>query len=210
MERACKLNDELGAGSLTAFPIIETQAGDVSAYIPTNVISITDGQIFLESDLFNSGLRPAVNAGISVSRVGGAAQIAPMKQAAGMLRLELAQYRELAAFAQFGADLDAVTRKQLHRGQRLMELMKQGQYKPMAVEKQVITIYAATNGYLDTVEVKDVSSWEVQLHSFMDLNHKDMVEEIASGKKMSDDFQKKLKAAFDVFMKRFDPNAGKP
>jgi F-type H+-transporting ATPase subunit alpha len=209
LERSCKLNDSLGAGSLTAFPIIETQAGDVSAYIPTNVISITDGQIFLEADLFNSGLRPAVNAGISVSRVGGAAQIAPMKQAAGMLRLELAQYRELAAFAQFGADLDAVTRKQLHRGQRLMELMKQPQYKPMPVERQVITIFAATNGFLDTVEVKDVGTWEAQLHSFMDLNHKDMVEEIASGKKMSDEFQKKLKLAFEDFLKRFDPNAGK-
>lgn len=209
LERACKLNDSLGGGSLTAFPVIETQAGDVSAYIPTNVISITDGQIFLESDLFNSGLRPAVNAGISVSRVGGSAQIAPMKQAAGMLRLELAQYRELAAFAQFGADLDAVTRRQLHRGQRLMELMKQPQYKPMPVERQVISIFAAINGFIDAVEVKDVASWEAQLHSFMDSSHKPLVEEIASGKKMTDEFQKKLKAAFEDFMKRYDPNAGK-
>ncbi len=209
LERACKLNDELGSGSLTAFPVIETQAGDVSAYIPTNVISITDGQIFLESDLFNSGLRPAVNAGISVSRVGGSAQIAPMKQAAGMLRLELAQYRELAAFAQFGADLDAVTRRQLHRGQRLMELMKQPQYKPMPVERQVISIFAATNGFLDTVEVKDVSTWEAQLHSYMESSHKPLVDEIASGKKMTDEFQKKLKGAFEDFLKRFDPNAGK-
>jgi F-type H+-transporting ATPase subunit alpha len=209
LERACKLNDSLGAGSLTAFPVIETQAGDVSAYIPTNVISITDGQIFLESDLFNSGLRPAVNAGISVSRVGGAAQIAPMKQAAGMLRLELAQYRELAAFAQFGADLDAVTRRQLHRGQRLMELMKQPQYKPMPVERQVISIFAATNGFIDAVEVKDVATWEAQLHSFMDSSHKPLMDEIASGKKMTDEFQKKLKAAFEDFMKRYDPNAGK-
>jgi F-type H+-transporting ATPase subunit alpha len=209
LERACKLNDALGAGSLTAFPVIETQASDVSAYIPTNVISITDGQIFLESDLFNSGLRPAVNAGISVSRVGGSAQIAPMKQAAGMLRLELAQYRELAAFAQFGADLDAVTRRQLHRGQRLMELMKQPQYKPMPVERQVISIFAAINGFIDAVEVRDVASWEAQLHNYMESSHKPLVEEIAAGKKMSEEFQKKLKAAFEDFMKRYDPNAGK-
>jgi F-type H+-transporting ATPase subunit alpha len=209
LERACKLSDELGAGSLTAFPIIETQAGDVSAYIPTNVISITDGQIFLESDLFNSGLRPAVNAGLSVSRVGGAAQISAMKQAAGMLRLELAQYRDLAAFAQFGADLDAVTRKQLHRGQRLMELMKQGQYKPMPVEKQILSIFGATAGFLDSVEVKDVLAWEAQLHSYFDTKHKDMLDEIASGKKMTDEFQKRLKAAFEEFIKRFDPNASK-
>jgi F-type H+-transporting ATPase subunit alpha len=141
--------------------------------------------------------------------VGGSAQIAPMKQAAGMLRLELAQYRELAAFAQFGADLDAVTRRQLHRGQRLMELMKQPQYKPMPVERQVISIFAATNGFIDAVEVKDVATWEAQLHGFMDSSHKPLMDEIASGKKMSDEFQKKLKAAFEDFMKRYDPNAGK-
>ncbi len=153
LERACKLSDKEGAGSLTALPIIETQAGDVSAYIPTNVISITDGQIFLESDLFYSGLRPAVNAGISVSRVGGAAQIAAMKKVAGKLRLELAQYRALAAFAQFGSDLDKATQQQLARGARLTELLKQGQYHPLPVEKQVVLLYAATNGYVDNIPV---------------------------------------------------------
>lgn len=156
LERAAKLNDDLGAGSLTALPIIETQAGDVSAYIPTNVISITDGQIFLETDLFNSGFRPAVNAGISVSRVGGSAQIKAMKQVAGKLRLELAQYREMAAFAQFGSDLDPATQKQLTRGSRLMELLKQNKNKPFPVEEQVAVIFAAINGYLDDIEVKDV------------------------------------------------------
>jgi F-type H+-transporting ATPase subunit alpha len=208
LERACKLNDELGAGSLTAFPIIETQAGDVSAYVPTNVISITDGQIFLEADLFNSGLRPAVNAGISVSRVGGSAQIGAMKQVAGNLRLELAQYREMAAFAQFGSDLDAVTRRQLNRGQRLMELLKQKQYAPYPVEKQVLVIYAATSGYMDNVEVRHVLSFERQMLQYFDLNHKAELAEVANGKKMSNELQAKIKAGLEAFSKRFDPNAG--
>lgn len=208
LERACKLNDELGAGSLTAFPIIETQAGDVSAYIPTNVISITDGQIYLEADLFNSGLRPAVNAGLSVSRVGGSAQIAAMKQVAGMLRLELAQYRELAAFAQFGSDLDAVTRRQIHRGQRLMELLKQGQYVPMAVEHQVLVIFASSTGFLDDLELKHISAFEAQMLAYFDAHHQDLLQTVASGGKMSPEFQAKLKEAIAAFAKRFDPNAG--
>jgi len=208
LERACKLNDELGAGSLTAFPIIETQAGDVSAYVPTNVISITDGQIFLEADLFNSGLRPAVNAGISVSRVGGSAQIGSMKQVAGNLRLDLAQYRELAAFSQFGSDLDAVTRRQLNRGQRLMELLKQPQYLPIPVEKQVLTIFAAINGYFDNVEVRHVGAFERGMQKHFDLNHKAALDEVGNGKKMSNDLQAKLKAGIEEFAKRFDPNAG--
>jgi F-type H+/Na+-transporting ATPase subunit alpha len=171
LERAAKLSDKEGAGSLTALPIIETQAGDVSAYIPTNVISITDGQIFLESDLFYSGLRPAVNAGISVSRVGGAAQIASMKKVAGKLRLELAQYRALAAFAQFGSDLDKATQQQLARGARLTELLKQGQYNPLAVEKQVVLLYAATNGYVDNIPVEALGRYERELYSFVDSKH---------------------------------------
>jgi F-type H+-transporting ATPase subunit alpha len=208
LERACKLNDELGAGSLTAFPIIETQAGDVSAYVPTNVISITDGQIFLEADLFNSGLRPAVNAGISVSRVGGSAQIGAMKQVAGNLRLELAQYRELAAFSQFGSDLDAVTRRQLNRGQRLTELLKQKQYAPYPVEKQVLVIFAAINGIMDDVEIRHVLSFERQMLKHFEVNHKAALDEIGNGKKMSNELQAKLKAGLEEFKKRFDPNAG--
>ena len=208
LERACKVNDELGAGSLTAFPIIETQAGDVSAYVPTNVISITDGQIYLEADLFNSGLRPAVNAGLSVSRVGGAAQIGSMKQVAGNLRLELAQYRELAAFSQFGSDLDAITRRQLNRGQRLMELLKQKQYLPIPVEKQVLVIYAATSGHMDNVEVKHLAQYEQQMLKHFDMNHSELLEEIGNGKKMSNDLQAKVKAGLETFGKRFDPNAG--
>jgi F-type H+/Na+-transporting ATPase subunit alpha len=209
LERACKLNDELGAGSLTAFPIIETQAGDVSAYIPTNVISITDGQIFLEADLFNSGLRPAVNAGLSVSRVGGSAQIGSMKQVAGNMRLELAQYRELAAFAQFGSDLDPITKKQLARGQRLMELLKQPQYQPLSVEKQVLIIYAATSGYLDEIPVKDVFAFETQLSSFFESNHEEVLKEIGNGKKMTNDLISKIKSILTEFLKRFDSNASK-
>jgi F-type H+-transporting ATPase subunit alpha len=208
LERACKLNDDLGAGSLTAFPIIETQAGDVSAYIPTNVISITDGQIYLEADLFNSGLRPAVNAGLSVSRVGGSAQIGAMKQVAGSLRLELAQYRELAAFAQFGSDLDAVTKRQLNRGQRLMELLKQPQYNPMPVEKQILIIFAATGGYMDGIEVRNVGKFETQMLDYFEKNHRAELDEIGNGKKMSNDLQAKLKAGLETFAKRFDPNAG--
>lgn len=209
LERACKLNDELGGGSLTAFPIIETQAGDVSAYIPTNVISITDGQIYLEADLFNSGLRPAVNAGLSVSRVGGAAQIAAMKQVAGNMRLELAQYRELAAFAQFGSDLDAVTRRQLNRGQRLMELLKQPQYKPMAVEHQVLTIWSAINGFMDTIEVKDVIPFQNGLISHFEAKYRTILDEVRSGKKMSAELIEKVRSGAEEFVKRFDTNASK-
>ncbi|HXI04647.1 MAG TPA: F0F1 ATP synthase subunit alpha, partial [Candidatus Saccharimonadales bacterium] len=168
LERAAKLNEDLGGGSLTALPIIETQAGDISTYIPTNVISITDGQIFLESDLFYSGVRPAVNVGISVSRVGGNAQVKAMKKVAGPLRLELAQYREMAAFAQFGSDLDAATKKQLDRGQRLVEVMKQGQFEPLPVEKQIAIIYAATQGYLDALPVGVIQRYERELYSFLE------------------------------------------
>jgi F-type H+-transporting ATPase subunit alpha len=168
LERAAKLSDKEGAGSLTALPIIETQAGDVSAYIPTNVISITDGQIFLESDLFNAGQRPAVNAGISVSRVGGAAQIQAMRKVAGRLRLELAQYRSLAAFAQFGSDLDKATQQQLARGARLTELLKQGQYRPLNVERQVVILYAATNGYIDNLPIESLTRYERELFSYID------------------------------------------
>jgi F-type H+-transporting ATPase subunit alpha len=178
LERAAKLSDKEGAGSLTALPIIETQAGDVSAYIPTNVISITDGQIYLESDLFYSGQRPAVNAGLSVSRVGGAAQIAAMKKVAGKLRLELAQYRNLAAFAQFGSDLDKATQQQLNRGARLTELLKQGQYQPLPVEKQVLILFAATNGYVDNIPVADVGRYEKELFSFVDAKHPQLISEL--------------------------------
>ncbi|RDB37293.1 F0F1 ATP synthase subunit alpha [Spirobacillus cienkowskii] len=209
LERACKLNDELGAGSLTAFPIIETQANDISAYIPTNVISITDGQIFLEADLFNAGMRPAVNAGLSVSRVGGAAQTGAMKQVAGNLRLELAQYRELAAFSQFGSDLDAATRKQISRGQRLTELLKQAQYSPLSMEKQVLTIFAAINGYLDNIEVRHVGTFERQMLNYFEAAHKKVLEQIATGKKMSNELQAEIKKALDEFVKRFEPNASK-
>ncbi|WP_397600772.1 F0F1 ATP synthase subunit alpha [Silvanigrella sp.] len=209
LERACKLNDELGAGSLTAFPIIETQANDISAYIPTNVISITDGQIFLEADLFNAGMRPAVNAGLSVSRVGGAAQTGAMKQVAGNLRLELAQYRELAAFAQFGSDLDAATRKQINRGQRLTELLKQAQYSPLPMEKQVLTVFSAINGYLDNIEVRFVGAFERQMLNYFEATHKKILDEIATGKKMSNELQAEIKKALDDFAKRFEPNASK-
>ena len=209
LERACKLNDELGAGSLTAFPIIETQANDISAYIPTNVISITDGQIFLEADLFNAGMRPSVNACLSVSRVGGAAQTGAMKQVAGNLRLELAQYRELAAFAQFGSDLDAATRKQINRGQRLTELLKQAQYSPLPMEKQVLTIFSAINGYLDNIEVRFVGAFERQMLNYFEATHKKILDEIATGKKMSNELQAEIKKALDDFAKRFEPNASK-
>src|SRR5438309_608283 len=167
LERAAKMRPELGGGSLTALPVIETQAGDLSAYIPTNVISITDGQIFLESDLFNQGVRPAINVGNSVSRVGGSAQIKAMRQVAGTLRLDLAQYRELAAFAQFGSDLDKATQAQLNRGARLVEILKQPQYQPLPVERQVAIIYAGTNGYLDPIAVGDIRAYEAELLSFI-------------------------------------------
>src|SRR6186997_323514 len=184
LERAAKLNNELGGGSLTALPIIETQAGDLSAYIPTNVISITDGQIFLESDLFHQGVRPAINVGNSVSRVGGSAQIKAMRQVAGTLRLDLAQFRELAAFAQFGSDLDAATQAQLNRGARLVEILKQPQYQPLPVEKQVLLIYAGTNGYLDKVPVGDVGAFERDLYSFFDVRHPATLKAIAEKKQI--------------------------
>ena len=199
LERAAKLNNELGGGSLTALPIIETQAGDLSAYIPTNVISITDGQIFLESDLFNQGVRPAINVGNSVSRVGGSAQIKAMRQVAGTLRLALAQYRELAAFAQFGSDLDKATQEQLNRGARLVEILKQSQYAPLPVERQVAIIYAGTNGYLDNVPVADVRQFETGLYAFIETRHPQLFRGIAEKKQLDDP----LKAALDGALKEF-------
>ncbi len=200
LERAAKYSPEHGGGSLTALPIIETQAGDVSAYIPTNVISITDGQIYLESDLFNAGIRPALNVGLSVSRVGGAAQTKAMKQVAGKLRLDLAQYRELAAFAQFGtADLDKATRSQLERGQRITEILKQPENVPMSMEKQVMGLYAVINGYLDEVPVDKVIAFEDNFHRFMDTSHPDIGERIASEKTMSDEVEEALKGAITEF-----------
>jgi F-type H+-transporting ATPase subunit alpha len=199
LERAAKMSPEMGGGSLTALPIIETQAGDVSAYIPTNVISITDGQIFLEADLFYSGVRPAVNVGISVSRVGGNAQIKAMKKVAGPLRLELAQYREMAAFAQFGSDLDAATKRQLDRGVRLVEVMKQGQYVPQAVEKQVAIIYAATTGFLDTLPVAAVQKYERELYNFLEAKHPQVLPAIREKREISDDVKSKLDAALKDF-----------
>jgi F-type H+-transporting ATPase subunit alpha len=186
LERAAKLNEQLGAGSLTALPIIETQLGDVSAYIPTNVISITDGQIFLESDLFYGGIRPAVNVGISVSRVGGSAQVRAMRQVAGKLRLDLAQYRELAAFAQFGSDLDRATQVQLARGQRMVELLKQGQYQPLPVEKQVAIIFAGTQGMLDDMPVENVRDFETFFYGWLDRKKPDILPEIRDKREISD------------------------
>jgi F-type H+-transporting ATPase subunit alpha len=186
LERAAKLNDQLGGGSLTALPIIETQLGDVSAYIPTNVISITDGQIYLEADLFYGGVRPAVNVGLSVSRVGGSAQVRAMRQVAGKLRLDLAQYRELAAFAQFGSDLDRATQIQLARGQRMVEILKQGQYEPLAVEKQVTIIFAGTQGLLDDIPVDAVREFEAFFHAWMDRRHPQMLAEIRDKKEIAD------------------------
>jgi F-type H+-transporting ATPase subunit alpha len=199
LERAAKLSDEMGGGSLTALPIIETQAGDVSAYIPTNVISITDGQIFLETDLFYSNIRPAVNAGISVSRVGGNAQIKAMKQVAGRLRLDLAQYRELEAFAQFGSELDPATQKQLSRGARIVEILKQPQYRPMPVQQQVTIIFAVTNGYLDDVDVANVRAWEKGFHEFIAAQHAGLVEEIRTKKALSDDLTARLRKAIEQY-----------
>jgi F-type H+-transporting ATPase subunit alpha len=203
LERAAKLSDEQGGGSLTALPIIETQAGDVSAYIPTNVISITDGQIFLEPDLFYSGVRPAVNVGISVSRVGGAAQVKAMRSVAGRLRLDLAQYRELEAFAQFGSDLDATTQRQLARGARTVEMLKQPQYQPMAVENQVATIYAVTNGHLDRVDVDDVRRWERGFHEAMAARHQDVLDDIRKSGALSDELTQRLVAAIDGYNETF-------
>ncbi len=203
LERAAKLSDKLGGGSLTALPIIETQAGDVSAYIPTNVISITDGQIFLESDLFYSGVRPAINVGISVSRVGGSAQIKAMKQVAGTLRLDLAQYRELAAFAQFGSDLDKATLAQLNRGQRMVELLKQDQYVPMAVEQQILVIFAGTNGYVDDIPVNALKKFEQELLRFTTSKYTDLLKDIGTKKQIDDDLKGRAKAAIEEFKKSF-------
>ncbi len=199
LERAAKLSDALGGGSLTALPIIETQAGDISAYIPTNVISITDGQIFLETDLFYSGVRPAVNVGSSVSRVGGSAQIKAMRQVAGTLRLELAQFREKAAFAQFGSDLDPATQKQLARGQRLTEILKQGQYAPMPVEKQVLVIYAGTHGYLDKHALNKIKAYEEQLFVWIEKKHPEVLTTIVSSGKIDDSLKPKVDAALKEF-----------
>lgn len=199
LERSAKVSDELGAGSMTALPIIETQAGDVSAYIPTNVISITDGQIFLETDLFYSGVRPAINVGLSVSRVGGAAQIKGMKQVAGKLRLDLAQYREMAAFAQFGSDLDAATQAQLHRGERLVELLKQGQYKPLTVVEQIVSIFAGVRGLVDDIPVGDIQRFESGLLNFMEDKHKPVMDKIAEAQKLDDETEAQVHAAIEEF-----------
>ncbi|HXV47324.1 MAG TPA: F0F1 ATP synthase subunit alpha [Candidatus Binatia bacterium] len=199
LERAAKMSNERGGGSLTALPIIETQAGDVSAYIPTNVISITDGQIFLESDLFYSGVRPAINVGISVSRVGGNAQIKAMKQVAGTLRLELAQYREMAAFAQFGSDLDAATQRQLNRGARLVELLKQNQYQPLPVERQVLIIYAGTNGFVDELPLAALKKYEQELYSFVDSKHPDVFADILKKRELDGELRGKLNKALEEF-----------
>jgi F-type H+/Na+-transporting ATPase subunit alpha len=208
LERAAKLNDKLGAGSLTALPVIETQAGDVSAYIPTNVISITDGQIYLEADLFNAGIRPAINAGISVSRVGGNAQIKAMRQVAGSLRLDMAQYRELAAFAQFGSDqLDKTTQAQLARGERLMEILKQDQYQPLPVEKQVLLIFASSNKYLDAIAVADCARFERELYPFIEANYPGVLKAIREKKAFDDAVRADAKTALDAFKERFVTSA---
>jgi F-type H+-transporting ATPase subunit alpha len=203
LERAAKMSDARGGGSLTALPIIETQAGDVSAYIPTNVISITDGQIFLESDLFYSGVRPAINVGISVSRVGGNAQMKAMKQVAGTLRLELAQYREMAAFAQFGSDLDQATQRQLNRGARLVELLKQGQYEPLAVERQILIIYAGTNGFVDELPLSALKKYEQELFSFIESKHPDIFADILKKRELDGDLRAKITKALEEFKGAF-------
>jgi len=205
LERAAKMSDEKGGGSLTALPIIETQAGDISAYIPTNVISITDGQIYLEPDLFYAGIRPAINVGLSVSRVGGNAQIKAMKQVAGSLRLDLAQYREMAAFAQFGSELDAATQKMLARGERLTELLKQPQYAPLPVEKQIALIYAGSNGYVDDYPVSVLGRYEQELYAFLDTKHPEVLEEIRTKKELDEEVRKKLDAALEEFKQVFKP-----
>ena len=203
LERAAKLREEMGGGSLTALPIIETQAGDLSAYIPTNVISITDGQIFLEADLFHQGVRPAINVGNSVSRVGGAAQIRAMRQVAGSLRLDLAQFRELQAFAQFGSDLDKSTQAQLNRGKRLVEILKQPQYRPLQVEKQVVIVYAAINGYLDPVDIEDLNRYEEELYPFLETSHPTLLTTIAAKKTLDDDLKNTMNEALKEFGKIF-------
>jgi len=206
LERAAKLSDALGGGSLTALPIIETQAGDVSAYIPTNVISITDGQIYLESDLFYSGIRPAINVGLSVSSVGGSAQVKGMKQVAGTMRLELAQYRELAAFAQFGSDLDPATQRQLARGERLVEILKQNQYTPLSVERQIIVIFAATNGYVDDYPPEDLVRYEQELYTFFETRRPEVLKAIAEKKVLDDDLKAKVQSALTELKDLFVPS----
>jgi F-type H+/Na+-transporting ATPase subunit alpha len=203
LERAAKLSDQLGGGSLTALPIIETQAGDISAYIPTNVISITDGQIFLESDLFHSGVRPAINVGNSVSRVGGSAQTKAMKQVAGTLRLDLAQYRDLAAFAQFGSDLDKATQAQLNRGQRLTEILKQPQFSPMPVEQQVLIIWTASKGLTDDIAIEDLKKFEQGLQAFVENTHGSVLEKIRDRKKLDEEIETEMRAAVVAFKERF-------
>ncbi|HXL14531.1 MAG TPA: F0F1 ATP synthase subunit alpha [Methylomirabilota bacterium] len=210
LERAAKLNDKLGAGSLTALPIIETQAGDVSAYIPTNVISITDGQIFLESDLFFAGIRPAINVGISVSRVGGKAQTKAMKKVAGRLRLDLAQFRELAAFSQFGSDLDKATQDQLTRGERMVELLKQGQYAPVPVERQVAIIYAGTQGYLDDIPTEQIRDFETGLYEFLDKSYADLMHDLKAKYELTDAIEAKLKKAVADWKQQFTAKRGRP
>jgi F-type H+-transporting ATPase subunit alpha len=209
LERSARVSEKYGNGSLTALPIIETQAGDVSAYIPTNVISITDGQIFLEGDLFNAGIRPAINVGNSVSRVGGAAQIKAMKQVAGTLRLDLAQYRELAAFAQFGSDLDKATQAQLARGQRLTEILKQPQYQPMDVEKQVLIIWSAINGFTDDIPVEDIRKFEAELLSFIENSRPGVLQKIREQKAITDEIQKDLEQSLKDLKDRWAENARK-
>ncbi|HPO56333.1 MAG: F0F1 ATP synthase subunit alpha [Ignavibacteriales bacterium] len=203
LERASKLSEELGGGSLTALPIIETQQGDVSAYIPTNVISITDGQIYLESNLFNAGVRPAINVGISVSRVGGNAQVKAMRKVAGTLKLDLAQYRELESFAKFGSDLDASTQRTLSKGARLVELLKQGQYSPLPVEKQVVSIFLGTNGYLGPIPVSEVKRFEKEIHEYMELKYNQIFKDIRETKQLSDETIKLIKQAAEEFTKVF-------
>jgi F-type H+-transporting ATPase subunit alpha len=203
LERAAKMSEAEGGGSLTALPVVETQANDVSAYIPTNVISITDGQIFLETDLFFQGIRPAINVGISVSRVGSAAQTKAMKQVAGRIKLELAQYREMAAFAQFASDLDPATQRLLARGERLTEALKQGQYSPLPVEEQVVSIFAGTQGYLDTIPVGDISRYLADLLGTIQQNSADILKAIREEQQISDDTEKKLRAALESYTKSF-------
>jgi F-type H+-transporting ATPase subunit alpha len=208
LERASKLNDDNGGGSLTALPVIETQAGDISAYIPTNVISITDGQIFLEADLFYSGVRPAMNVGLSVSRVGGNAQVKGMKQVAGTLRLGLAQFRELEAFAQFGSDLDKATQAQLARGQRLVEVLKQDQYVPIEVSKQILTIFAASAGLLDDLPIEHCRPFEQELYKYFDVHHKDLLEKLADKGGMSDEVKEAVKQGMEEAKKQFQATHG--
>jgi F-type H+-transporting ATPase subunit alpha len=203
LERAAMMRDELGGGSLTALPVIETQAGDLSAYIPTNVISITDGQIFLESDLFHQGVRPAINVGNSVSRVGGSAQVKAMRQVAGTLRLDLAQFRELAAFAQFASDLDKSTQDQLNRGKRLVEVLKQGQYEPLPVEKQVLIVYAGTKGFLDPVPEELVREYETELYQFVEGREPSLFTDLAARAKIDDDLKARIEAVLKEFTEQF-------